>query len=295
MRWRLLVKCTEEQVCAERGGVPCLWRGPGIHTCPSLHLRGPCGFGSHSCVCAVQAHSACECQWPGAKLSHPGFACHHTVVFRAFHWQAVRLVLQGPPGYPGNGIFSLPVLHSWKDYFTVLSLQNFQIQNPTYIHPSPLSENHCANFCSSWDWYMYSLLGIGTPKRLQEHGISKHKDHSGMHWRFYRIFMLYVWDWYLPGFAMLSHNLCGSPVAGQLLWRKMHHLWDAGLFHHLDLFCSCLLEHQRQVQSGCGNICNLGIQLWFVGLYICSQVLHYLAEAREEHSWTCWWKSLDYR
>lgn len=59
-----------------------------------------------------------------AELSHSGFSCH-TAVFHAFHRQAIRLVLHGPPSHSGPGLFSLSLLRSWKDYFTVFSLQNF--------------------------------------------------------------------------------------------------------------------------------------------------------------------------
>lgn len=48
-----------------------------------------------------------------------------------------------------SGLFSLSVLHSWKDDFTVFNLQNFYIQSPTPIHPLPSSKNHCANLCST--------------------------------------------------------------------------------------------------------------------------------------------------
>lgn len=42
--------------------------------------------------------------------------------------------------------------------------------------------------------------------------------------------MLYGWDRCPPGLAVLSNNLCHSPIAGQLLRRKMHHVWNAGPF-----------------------------------------------------------------
>ena len=122
MRWRWLVQCREEQVCAKACGIPRLWRGTGVHSCHPVHLWGTCPLGSHCCVCDPQTHSIGESQWPGAELPHSDVSGHHCAVFLAVHRQAMQLVLHGPPDHSGTRLLPLSVFHSWKDYFTLFCL-----------------------------------------------------------------------------------------------------------------------------------------------------------------------------
>ena len=112
MRWRWLVQCREEQVCAKACGIPCLWRGTGVHSCHLVHLWGTCGLGSHCCVCDPQAHSIGESQWAGAELPRSYVSGNHSAIIHVVHRQAMQLVLHGPPAHSGTGLLSLSVFHS---------------------------------------------------------------------------------------------------------------------------------------------------------------------------------------